>query len=464
VPIDVRVVDVSGQPVRGLSTDDFEVFEDGRRQQIAHVTPLDVDAATADTPEGEAVSTGRTFLIVLGRGDLQGPVRGLTALREFLRERLRPNDRVGLLAYKRVTDFLTDGDAIARLLEHYERQYRDVENRLNLWFIARNIETRIDKLFSAPGLPPTRQLPHRFGPTDTGQLRLGLEHLRRIEGEKHLIFVSERALGGPVAAASAKDAADRRIVASVIVTGGTKSRMQQPSGAKGGSVTFHARSFNDLDRELDWREFAEHTGGQAFLYAHGDEALDQIERASRSRYLVGYYPDGNVGDDTYRQISVKVRRTGVIAHYRHGYFAGSREAMPETSDDIADERIASAAAALRPPHDIRLSGIATSVADPEGRPAVRVDLTIDPSSIGATHDGARQVLLEVRIFVGDRREDVIGELSERIDLRQSLNQRTTPISWTGLIRTTGTPRYVKAVVYESASDRAGVLLIDRVPK
>ncbi|HEV7499703.1 MAG TPA: hypothetical protein VGQ33_06850, partial [Vicinamibacteria bacterium] len=63
VQIDVVVVDAKGQPIRGLTPDDFEVLEGGRRQEIASFEPIVVEPgaastsapASADVPLGEGV-------------------------------------------------------------------------------------------------------------------------------------------------------------------------------------------------------------------------------------------------------------------------------------------------------------------------------------------------------------------------------------------------------------------------
>lgn len=108
VPITVRVLDRDGNPVRNLKAEDFEVFEDGVRQEVAHCTPHSVEGPS-ESASGEGatdghVTNGRTFLFVLGRGDLEGPTRGLTASIEFIKSGLRPADRAGVLAFKRATD------------------------------------------------------------------------------------------------------------------------------------------------------------------------------------------------------------------------------------------------------------------------------------------------------------------------------------------------------------------------
>jgi hypothetical protein len=127
VPLDVRVVDERGQPITDLGVDDFTVLEDGVPQVIRQFSPLDLTAAavtsdrgptfrTAATETSSAPPDHRVFLIVLGRGRLQGPSKGLSALLDFIEGRLLPQDRVAVLAYNRATDFTTDRRPILEVL------------------------------------------------------------------------------------------------------------------------------------------------------------------------------------------------------------------------------------------------------------------------------------------------------------------------------------------------------------
>ena len=66
------------------------------------------------------------------------------------------------------------------------------------------------------------------------------------------------------------------------------------------------------------------TGGRAFY--NGNDIAASIRHAiedSRESYAIGYYPDHNKWDGTFRQIVVKVNRPGVTLRYRGGYFANS---------------------------------------------------------------------------------------------------------------------------------------------
>jgi hypothetical protein len=89
VPVDVRVLDRDGKPVTDLKQGDFIVLEDSVRQKIEHFSATDLTPETPapgarpqfrkpNDPE-IAPRNQRTFLLVLGRGRLQSPTKGMDA-------------------------------------------------------------------------------------------------------------------------------------------------------------------------------------------------------------------------------------------------------------------------------------------------------------------------------------------------------------------------------------------------
>lgn len=473
VPLDVRVLDERGDPVTNLTASDFEVLEDGVAQEIALWAMYDASLLASPTPSssealsvglGNEPSSGRVFLIVLGRGDLEGPSRGLSALTEFVKTRLLPSDRIAVLAYKRVTDLTSDRAALLRLLQRYKAAHRPIERRLELWFIAEDIPTKISALFDAPGLPKTRELPHPFNPSDVGQFVLGVNYLRLLDGEKHLIFLSENTLGGRLMNTLARTAADARVTVSMIRTGGSISQMTQP-GHRGGSVSFSSRSFDQLWNEQDARVIARETGGHTYLYRYADKALDAIERGSRVRYLLGYYPTKQTRDGTYRNIVVKVKRAGVRVSYRHGYFARAASEAVDPRALIADERLSAAGRALRPPREIAIAGNATIRRRADAELQVHVDLEVQTSNVVFTADGdSRLAELEVATFLGDSKQNVVGELRQRVEVRRDgrvpANEQNHSLAYTADIAARGEPRYAKVIVYDTVGDRLGVAVFD----
>ena len=145
IPVDVIVTDDHDRPVTDLKQEDFQVFENGRPQEIQHFalqtfTPSPVAAAPGAPPPGIRISgiveptpqSARTFLILLGRGRHQQALKAVDALIRFVRENLLPQDRVAVYAYNRASDFTTDREQIVEILEQYKKVSDKIESWLEL--------------------------------------------------------------------------------------------------------------------------------------------------------------------------------------------------------------------------------------------------------------------------------------------------------------------------------------------
>ena len=65
VEVPVRVLDRDGQPIRGLTAEDFELFDDGRRQQIVGFDAIDLaQKATAESDSAIHPAARRHFLLL----------------------------------------------------------------------------------------------------------------------------------------------------------------------------------------------------------------------------------------------------------------------------------------------------------------------------------------------------------------------------------------------------------------
>jgi VWFA-related protein len=190
VPVDVRVLDRDGKLVTDLTRDDFTLLENRVRQTISHFSLQVLKPEPADPTARPmlrkipaldlAPQNHRIFLIVLGRGRLQEPSKGLDGLIRFVRERLLPQDLVAVLAWNRATDFTTEREKIVQVLDRFKRQHERIESRLSNQLgglmaiygskaIPASMQAEIDAVFRGPGLPPARQvLPGRVN--DAGQI------------------------------------------------------------------------------------------------------------------------------------------------------------------------------------------------------------------------------------------------------------------------------------------------------
>ena len=196
---------------------------------------------------------------------------------------------------------------------------------------------------------------------DLGNLYAAIAYLRNFEGEKHIVFFTERGLTMPrleedeLLASAANDA---RVAIDTVQTGGLlgQSGAQAPDGRC--NETF---AFKTL------RTIAELTGGVSSIAEAGATAMARLDAVTRSGYLLGYYPTNANWDGSYRKVEVKVTRPGATAYYRHGYYARPELGPFNRREFVTQDRIRAAASFRRTVEDIR----------------VRVD-----ASVGKAEDGA----------------------------------------------------------------------------
>lgn len=527
VPLDVRVVDRDGNPVTDLTRDDFTILEDGQPQQIRHFSthayapaaapPDDARPALRRTAGLEAdAPEERTFLIVLGRGRLNGPANGLDALMTFVRDRLLPQDYVGLIAYNRTSALTTDHARVVRFLERYRARHEGLETLLRANAGRRgnqhvlfgrgptpDVQRHIDALFEDPSLLETRSLPplaldgvdaveddwrrdmaeradlrgrqvfveqshyaaggetepHGFeyrlhaptitiaGQQDLEKLYVGIEYLRYLEGEKHIIFLSEDGLqiGRPDHHDSlAAVAADARVTLSPIRTGGL------PAGTWAASDPFFAS---------DNRPVATMTGGVATSFELAAKGLDRIDRATRFQYLVGYYPANPEWDGGFRRVEVRLssERSDLRILHRGGYYANDELVPYDRREFLSHAWMISAAAYPDRITDMRV-GVGAS---PAGAGRLAIEVSVNPEQVRFTEAGGRwSAHFEVAVFVAGDDERPVGEVWRTADLSFSdeeyaLLQTGQHIAYRTTIDVTGHARTVKAVVYDYDADRLG---------
>jgi VWFA-related protein len=495
--VDVRVLDREGNPITDLTAADFTVLEDGVPQKIEHFSTQAYAVLTQESSaqlvlrEGPGLQrspvTHRTFLIVLGRGRLQEPSKGMDAIVAFVRSRLLPQDRVAVMAYNRATDLTTDREAVVRLLERYRKRHLSIEARLDHWFrglqvafgsrdIPRGAQAEIDALFEAAPIPDDREspagpkqlsslsdlVPKTAARQDLEKLYAGLAYLRFLEGEKHIIFLTEQVpfLGLRRSDSLAAMAADARVAISPIQTGGVPLRWSHPNLQGPSPPTLISRTWTELWAFADAQTIAEQTGGMASFYRYADAALDRLNRATRFQYLLGYYPANATWDGKYRTVSVTVNRPDVTVLYRHGYYAQPQLEPYDRRRFMSHARIAAAGISR---YEIRSIPVTVSASPPDGHQAANeldVELRVDPSRVTFTlADEHYRASLDVAVFVGDARQTLIGEAWERIDLNLDATAHARllrdRIVHTTTVKVTGRPRHVKAVVYDHESDRLG---------
>ena len=535
VPIDVRVLDRSGKPITDLKAEDFRILEDGVPQPIRHFSAQPVTAGTPDAavlPRRTAESSGalapqnrRLFLIVLGRGRLQEPSKGLDALLRFVRERLLPQDQVALMAWNRATDFTTDHAKIAGVIARFRAKHEEIEGLLRGYYtglaglyagrkLPASAQARIDEIFSDPlaggtretlsdrAITPAEVLAQRtaqdlaarsgieafrqFGGTDNaladlmagdtfglnfddyvalsrqtlqdvGNLYAGIDYLRFIDGEKHLIFVTEQGFALPSADYDrdlAALASDARVAIDTIQTGGVHTVLVDNMPVIPASNTAALSAL---------RTVSEMSGGQVAISTHAEAAFDRILNSTGFGYLLGYSPANSALDGRFRRLKVEVTRRNVTVHHRRGYF---NRAQPEHFDprrSLATTRISTAANYQEDVRDLDVSIKVNEIRRGDLRTIV-VDARVLANNVIfaniMTAQGARHLAaLNVAVFCTDQYGADVGELWKTLDITlppEGLSQaRTEGLKFSLDVPVSKRPRFVKLVVYDYGSDRIG---------
>jgi VWFA-related protein len=365
VEIDVRVTDKQGLPVSGLAVSDFEVFEDGVKQDIRAFTsvkiPFEPRPRTALTIEPDVQTNripfnGRVYVFVLD--DLHThPLRTQrvrTAVRQFLERNFGANDRAAIVTTsgrrETVQDLTSSRAALLSAVDAFTgRALRSSAlERIDEYFRLQQVgeigerggENNRTVKVNDP-LEPERAFEAR------GALRQLEDVARWLETvpthRKALIFVSEgidydltNLIDNRFASGLLEDV---RQVITRARRSNTNIYAVDPRGLGGLSdETIEVGSLPDdttvlgpgiFMQALQWtqnnlRILAEESGGFALLNTNDlASGFDRIVRENSEYYLLGYQPANTRPDGRFRRIEVRVTRPDLEVRARRGYFAPS---------------------------------------------------------------------------------------------------------------------------------------------
>jgi Ca-activated chloride channel family protein len=269
VNVFTTVTDANGSPVSSLKQDDFQVFEDGKPQQIA------VFHRESELPLSIVVAID-TSLSTRGDQKLE-----LESARRFAHAILRPIDGLSLFQFSEIVDQLTPFTA-------------DV----------RQIDRAISRVHSgsATALYDT--------------LYLGSDALMERRGRKVMVVITDG--GDTVSKVNYQEAIREAQQAEVILY----SIIIVPIENSAGRDTGGEHALITLSRD---------TGGKYF-YASGMQQLDaafrQISDELRTQYLIAYYPSTRVSDSDFRRIEIKINPATkdysdpaeLVVRHRTGYY------------------------------------------------------------------------------------------------------------------------------------------------
>src|SRR5262245_32372604 len=365
VEVDVLVTDQQGQFVRDLRKDDFQVFEDGKRQTISTFSLVDIPIERYERPlfsprpierdvqTNERPFDGRVYVMILD--DLHvAPLRTArvrTAARQFIEQRLGANDLMAVIFTGGRAQDAQEFTSNKRLLLNAVDKF--MGQKLESATITRNNEYFRQRDIGASGAVDDPDEQERVFKTRSmlGSLRQVADWFGGVHGRrKTMLFFSEgidyditdlmRAPDRLPSSASTimydiQDAISATARSNVSIYSidprgltdssddsigvGQFADSDDPIAGRGIGASGLA---NELRLSQDsLRQLSDQSGGFAAVNRNDfSSAFERIVRDNSSYYVLAYYPPSDKRDGKFHRIEVRVAdRPNLVVRSRRGY-------------------------------------------------------------------------------------------------------------------------------------------------
>src|SRR6185437_2029921 len=469
--------------------DDFTVYENGKKQQIATFDFQSVDMAT---PLHEAMVSGlaagatggnkavvvakpeelRNHRLIVFFFDLTSMQpedldRCVDAAREFLKTKMSPADLVALVSLddtlKVDQDFTADRDALTREVGIY--------NGTEGQGFAQGATANSNQTEDTTGYTPDES---EFNDINTDRelfaLRAIAKSLEKIQEKKSLLYfsggISRDGIENQASLRAATNAAmranlaiysvDTRGLQAVSPVGDASTGSLRGQGAYNGGALLNNMNSNFATQEV-MATLSSDTGGKAFFDSNDfAPAFAQVQKDTSAYYAIGFHSSSSARDGKYRKLTIKVNRPGVKLEYRPGYYAPADFA--HTGKDDRERDLEEQLASDLPATDIAVYLDAMYFRLDENRFYVPVSLVVPGSQIPfvkggdkdkATLDIVGTVIDEVKRPIGRARETV------KLNLNQAVGARQKNIQYTTSFNLPAGKYHLKFVVRENQTGRMG---------
>ncbi len=352
VEVDAIVTDAQGNPISNLTKNDFEVYEDGKKQDVATFSLVNIPIERAERPlfaaapvEADVQSNdhteGRIYLLVLDdvHTDLTRTPRVKAAATRFIETNFGTNDLAAVVYTGRAGDG-QDFTNNPRLLINAINKFQG--RKLRSGTLNRIEGARVNP--SSGNLEPgddIDQMDRAFRARNmANSIRKLSEFMAGVRGRrKTMILIGEgvdfdiyQAVGqlGSTASSVLLDTHDAIAAATrgnVVIYAidprglyNAEADLIETSStigdADGRAVANELRLSQDSLRVL-----ADATGGFAAVNRNDlDGAFDRIVTENSSYYMLGFYSTNDRRNGRYRKLEVRVNRPGLRVRNRAGYY------------------------------------------------------------------------------------------------------------------------------------------------
>ena len=453
------VVTKGGKPVTNLTADDFEIFEDGRRQTITSFAYIsNVPASTQQPVKSDKKTTAtavpytpirpddphRTIAFVVD--DLGLSAESISLVRnqlwKFVAEQLQPNDLVAIMRTSGELGALQQFTNDKRLLNRAVDRLR--------WNVCSRVGVHI--------LPPLQRSigdgrPHLCGvdsyDVTLKSVRFILDSLGYLPGRKSMVLLSDSlvresqdeffdrsglreargalrggddVLDDPVRINyldSLQTIAEKAIRSSVVIYSVDTQGLVYPGLTAADTFSGTPAQLRDavsyrsqilLQRREGGELIAKQTGG--FLVRNSNSyQFDRILEDQSGYYLLGYRPSDETFNRHFHHIKAKVKRSGMILRTRFGFVGVTEEEAKRgkpTARDMTNLALISPFSA----QDIEVD-LTTFFADDSGTgPVIRSFVYLDPKALTFTGvNGRHQASFELHGMIFGDNGAVVDKLA-----------------------------------------------------
>jgi VWFA-related protein len=353
VEMPVRVLDAKGNFVRDLKPADFQVFEDGKPQQIAAFGLIDLplpvpgkagSAAAAASPGVLSVAAleklgGRLYLFVVDDYHILPAFsfRTRQLLQSFIKERMGPTDAAAILFTSgiRSQDFTQNRQALLSAVDRFNGIFNANQPDVEKAFKARSIVKTVTDAATVLGAIKGRHKALIFVTPAVGCSMIGqaLPDPDRMAGAAGYGDVGPGAdVSAPLCGTAILDGVRAAARADVSIYSIDPRGLQSPGGASaeidgsGGPAAAMQRMQDTQGFGLNifdgMHVLADETGGFVLTGTNAfNKAFDRIVAENTSYYVIGYYASNDKTDGTLRKNTITVDRSGLQVLYRAAYVA-----------------------------------------------------------------------------------------------------------------------------------------------
>ncbi|HUF05532.1 MAG TPA: VWA domain-containing protein [Aridibacter sp.] len=467
VLIDALVVDKENRQVKDLTVEDFEIYQDGKRQEITSFSYVDGSrraeaARTAandesgdrgkDQPASVPGGTrGRVITFVIDDGNCLASIDGIglarDSVKKFIAEKMLPDDKVAVYRTRGGSSLLQMYTSNKEVLRREVNKVNWVPSQCGSAFEpardkstikvtgegARSFESEEDKEMQKL-IAENESDKQVIG--SIGVLKFVVDRLRGLPERKLVFFVSEgvRTNFSSRAYDALRDLTDKAGRAQVVIyTFGAKGLFNPdfispqdevlPGITGGNDDTFALReSRQEEERALNegMAYLAYSTGGRFIRNQNSlDDAMEKVLEVETGYYLLGYEPEDEIFEGKqYHRIQVRLKRPELTVTSRKG-FIGREDVEARTGYKNGANPVYKALASPFAENslEVKMTPLVKGISKKGG--VVRTLFHIDGRDLAFSDDqgGLKKVVLNVVLVALDDKGKVAAEFNRSYPIR-----------------------------------------------